>query len=74
MHVVYLLQDVDNHYGIDWGGPVTIDNNSVDVIDPTAILSCAEKDLLNQYIPYSEVLTEEWMVHAFTIVHSANAQ
>ncbi len=67
------------NYGIEWAGPVPLDDDDVvrvdDVEDP---LSDAEKTTLMQQITQPETLTEEWMIQTFTVdkvfVHAAAIQ
>ncbi len=63
-------------YGIDWTGPVSLDDDNTVVLDDLAdVLSDTEKATLSDQIPQLTTLTEDWMIQSFTIakvfVHEA---
>ena len=79
LHVSFSLQEIGDHYGIDWAGPVVTDedDSTVTVDDLPDFLSEPEKDTLRQHISDQGTctLTEESMIRSFTIskvfVHAA---
>lgn len=71
-----LLQGVIDEYGIDWSEPAPLeDEQTVTVDNLPNILSDEERATLRQQLTHSDTLTEEWMVHSFTVakvfVHAA---
>ncbi len=74
---VIIIQGITDDYGIDWTGPVPVEDvdNVVRVDDLTDVLSDAEKATLMQQITQPDTLTEEWMIHSFSVaklfVHAA---
>ena len=60
-------QDLDG-IGIDWLGPVSTDeDNTVNVREIPNYLSEDEMQIVQQHLTLSDGLTEENMLHSFTI-------
>lgn len=70
------MQGVTEEYGIDWSGPVPLaDDQTVMVDELPNILTHEERTTLSQQLTHSDTLTEEWMIHSYTVakvfVHAA---
>ena len=72
----WFLQGFTDEYGIDWSGPASLDDDQTVTVDNLpSILSDEECTTLRQQLTHSDTLTEEWMVHSFTVakvfIHAA---
>jgi hypothetical protein len=63
-------EEIDDNYGVDWDGPLPFgDDNIVNLDNPRDVLSDSQRNMLIQQlrIPHHDVLTEESMIHCYTI-------
>ena len=67
--VLYVLNQALDLYGVDWKGPLPManDENTMVVTSLPPYLSAAQQEILHQQLPHSDTITEEWMIHVFSI-------